>query len=781
MPLSDRKQTALCHKRNHNLMGESEMIKSFLKKTAAAVLCAAVAVGSGVTALAAGKTYTIPELDNMSVTLPEDMTAVTRQSGQDDTYFSLFGADYTNTMTYFQSRDIYLQGKNNTASLVLTITMTETEESKGISNFNLLPAERLADVARNFLTNPDYSACTVDEPGKAVTWLTFDVNSGGNNSFQANTISGGKSIIVTMTREGESVTEADYQNFIGIINSAKFGQFAFFEQYKLFIFIGAGVLIALILLIIIISIARSAGKRKKKSENERILEELAGEYSRSGRGRTEHEPVRGESAARYEETPEEEESDAEDGRYTDEQIDAMLSGEEPEDFTEALPEATEEERKTDDEQITVYSRIARQEPQPVPAEKAVETTPQYPDDTAEETTVHSEAEESVPAEEDTTDDDDFFAGVSFEEEPEEDPDEFPGDFPEDEEPESEMTEAVLAQPAAEEPLEEPEEGPIGSSAEEAPEETPEEIVEVPAEESIEKQTEEITEEPAEVPVEVPEENPEEAFAEEAPEETVEEPAEAPEEPAEEPADSAEETAEDEEDSESGEPDELEEYMNDEDLVREQARGTRFRNSNDFFDEAPRKIVGVISSRDIDEAEEYDVIGEVERRATEVERETPKPVKKNKGFGDTMKAIGAGIGSFFTHCGYFITNVKREIKRSRAKKKRKKAEEERRRRARERAAQQRAQQRQRDDNGLVQVRSRGGRPAQTGKRSSSQTTARRSSSQAPKRKSSSQTGKRSSSQTTTRRSSSQTPKRKSSSQTNKRRPQQSGARRPSNKR
>ena len=271
------------------------MIKGILKKAAATVLCAAVAIGSGVTAFAAEKTYTIPELDNMSITLPEDMTAATRQSNQNDTYFSLFGADYTNTMTYFQSRDIYLQGKNNTASLVLTVTMTETEESKGLNNLNLLTGERLGEIARNFLTNPDYSACTVDQPGKTVTWLTFDVYSNGNNAFQANTISDGKSIIITMTREGASVTEADYQSFVNIINSVKFGQFAFFEQYKLYIIIGACALVLLILLIVIICIARRAGKRKKqtktKSENERILEELAGEYSR-GRGRTEHEPVR---------------------------------------------------------------------------------------------------------------------------------------------------------------------------------------------------------------------------------------------------------------------------------------------------------------------------------------------------------------------------------------------------------------------------------------------------------------------------------------------------------
>lgn len=698
------------------------MIKSILKKAAAAVLCAAVAVGAGVTAFAAEKTYTIPELDNMSITLPEDMTAVTRQSNQNDTYFSLFGADYTNTMTYFQSRDIYLQGKNNTASLVLTITMTETEESKGLNNLNLLTGERLGEVARNFLANSDYSACTVDQPGKPVTWLTFDVYSGGNNAFQANTISGGKSIIITMTREGASVTEADYQSFIKIINSAKFGQFAFFEQYKLYIIIGACVLIALILLIIIISIARRAGKRKKqtktKSENERILEELAGEYSR-GRGRTESEPVGEEARPQHVAVPAEPEPET-TGKYTDAQIDAMIGGEDSGDFTVALPEETEEEQETDNEQVTVYNRPVPQEPKPVPIVAVTEPIPQEQDVTAEEMPSQPTPEESAPAEADTTDDDDFFAGVSFEEAVEED------------------SEDVIEEPAAEETAEEPSE----EVTEEVTKEPAEEIAEEPP--AVEEPAEETDEEPA-----AEEEATEEAAGEpsqEAVEETAGEPAQVEvEETAEEPA-QVEAAPEEEDDSESGEPDELEEYMNDEDLVREKAKEARFRNSNDFFDEAPRKTVGVISSRDIDEAEEYDVIGEVERRATEVEREAPKPKnKKGNGFVGVLKKIGAGIAGFFTHCGYFITNLRREIKRSRAKKKRRKAEEERRRRARERAAQQRAQQRQRDDNGLVQVRSRGQRPSQPAKRKPSQ------------------------------------PAKRKPSQPAKRRPTQNGTRRPSNKR
>ena len=143
-------------------------------------------------------------------------------------------------------------------------------------------------------------------------------------------------------------------------------------------------------------------------------------------------------------------------------------------------------------------------------------------------------------------------------------------------------------------------------------------------------------------------------------------------------------------------------LNDEVLVREESRQERFKNSNDFFEEAPRRIFGVISSKQIADAEEYDVIGEEEQRAVEIEKEQPKAKER--------KSVGASVKSFFTHCGYFATNVKREIKRKRAKSKRKKAEEERRRRQMERRQQERAvKERRRDSNGLVQVRSRDDRP------------------------------------------------------------------------
>lgn len=127
----------------------------------------------------------------------------------------------------------------------------------------------------------------------------------------------------------------------------------------------------------------------------------------------------------------------------------------------------------------------------------------------------------------------------------------------------------------------------------------------------------------------------------------------------------------------------------------------FDEGYDFFEEKPRRIVGIIDvdSSDLKNAVDYDVLSEEEKRAVEVE--TAVDNDKTESFIAAAEKAGNGIKNFFVHCGYFCTNVSRLIKRKYAAKKRKKAELER--RERERVRKQQAAQR-RDGNGLVKVHS-----------------------------------------------------------------------------
>lgn len=139
---------------------------------------------------------------------------------------------------------------------------------------------------------------------------------------------------------------------------------------------------------------------------------------------------------------------------------------------------------------------------------------------------------------------------------------------------------------------------------------------------------------------------------------------------------------------------------DEELVRAEAKRGKFNDSYDFFEEAPKKVVGIINSADLKNAEDYDVILEEEKRVKKIEREE-KP-EKSTSFITVLAGIGAGIKSFGVHLGYFATNVSRMIKRKRAMKKRRKAEEERRERERRRREMQSRQ--RREENGLVRMHS-----------------------------------------------------------------------------
>ena len=149
-------------------------------------------------------------------------------------------------------------------------------------------------------------------------------------------------------------------------------------------------------------------------------------------------------------------------------------------------------------------------------------------------------------------------------------------------------------------------------------------------------------------------------------------------------------------------DEVEEE-NEEELRREAEKNTAddFDEGYDFFEEKPRRIVGIIDvdSSDLKNAVDYDVLSEEEKRAIEVE--TAVDNDKTESFIAAAEKAGNGIKNFFVHCGYFCTNVSRLIKRKHAAKKRKKAELER--RERERVRKQQAAQR-RDSNGLVKVHS-----------------------------------------------------------------------------
>lgn len=658
-----------------------------IKKAAAALVCAAVISAGVVTAFAEGKAYSIPEAADMQITLPDDMTAVTRSSGANDKYFSLFGIDYTTNKEKFESSNIYLQGMNSSSSLTVTVTMTETQDSQNMGNYNLLESDKLSEVARNFLSQSEYTSCTVDQAVTSVVWLEFNakVSNGGSTieAYQANTVYDGKSVNVTLQRNGGNVTEDDYQVFSSIISSVEFNKPGWFSPLMMYFLIGGAVLLILIIVFIII-IVRVAKRRRKKSNNEKILEELAGKYTSNRQNRTYSQDSEPETIARYspesEDVKEEIHSDRdlsfssgadEVRQYSDEEIDAMLGegGEKP-NFIQALPESEEEPEEVRDDTIDNSDQVSEFfEDQPAPE------LPVKNDAAAAPTTKKFDFPQKAKKR---------LAGVLgiIEAKPSEKPEQEAVEKPD----EPVEIEPVSLEPKIEDdgfiPTEQFEDGgelQIEQIEKAEPDEEPQATEAVQTEESAQPAKSEAQDESPDNQPEQPETVDDDGTREYKGE-----------------LDESLKSAIEEFDTDdNGEED----FNNDEVLVREEAKRTKFRDSSDYFEEAPKKVMGVISSKEIQDAEEYDVIGEVERRASEVERE---PAPKGEKVSEAFKKAGGSVKSFFTHCGYFVTNVKREIKRKKAAKKRQQYEEDRKRRARERAERQRQQA---QNGGLVQVHKR----------------------------------------------------------------------------
>ena len=553
-------------------------------KKITAVLCALLcAIGSTFICSAASQRYTINEIDDMVIYLPDDMTAITRSSQNTDRYFSVFGLDYDATMQNFKNGDIYLQGMDSLSSLTVTVTMTKNADSNSIGNYNLLEADKLSQVSSNFLSQSEYTSCTPDMSGKIV-WLNFDTNVTSNGlsikAYQANTVYDGMSVSITLQRNSGNVTPEDYAAFTEIVSSVNFQRESSIGSMIPYIIIGASIFVILLIIILII-VVKHVKKRRKKNRNDRILEELAGKYTSKRRNR----PAQEHS----------EYSVYEDEKFEEDEYKIDKTEIDSEDFFKGV-------EQSDNEDVKIYKSSERK-----------------------------------------IDDSEIEEILNF----------------------KRMSDKKAA-----------------AKAEES-------LAEVVYSNANHTDNEEKTETKTETEIENTEEIAESEKAEEAPTEDVKDKT---------------NMVSELEDGLFGEADENDEedYNNDEELIRQEAKRVKFKDSDDFFEEAPKKTTGVISSKEIRDAEDFDVINEVEERVKEVEKPSQNA---GKSFVDAMKKVGGGIKSFGVHCGYFCTNVSRMIKHKHAMKKRQKAEVERRERARQRAERQRAQRREMENGGLVRVHSR----------------------------------------------------------------------------
>lgn len=625
------------------------MNSACFKRLTALVICIVCVLCSAVVCGAVSQTYTIPDIDDLSITLPDGMTAVTRNSNKNDRYFSVIGLDYDTTMNNFKKGNIYLQGMDESSTTTVTVTMTKTEESKGIKNYTLLDAEKLTEVEGNFLSHSEYSSCTPDQSAdKKIVWFLFNtnVNASGNSikAYQAHTVYDGMSVNITLQRNGSDVTDADFNTFSTIVSTISFGKESSIQGLVPVMIIG-GAVILIILIILLIFFIRHIRIRGKKSKNNQILSELADKYKLEKNGNNKNNDV--ESDDRYLDISG---TDSVENVESSDYIESEMFGEELEEEMKSIYDEDGSLENTD-----MFRRLSDDRmPSDDEIDEILSSAHSYDDNTGY--IVYSEQDTNESAQEIAED----------------------------------VTPDVEQEQAEAEP----------------------------------QQTEEL-------------------------EKSVDEPdAEYDDEPENENSDDDESEYEDESDENADLTEdgltELDEFNNDEELVREQATKTKFTNSYDYFDEAPKKTMGIISNKELDDAEDYDVINEIEQRASFVEEDYAKDADAGVPIGERLQKIGNGFKNFGVHFGYFCTNVSRMIKRKRAIKKRKKAEQARIERQRARAERERQQRRAGADGSLVQVHSRNERrpkkkrgaparrPAPTQRRRPSGSNARRPLNQSPSR-------------------------------------------------
>lgn len=78
-----------------------------------------------ITVSAADKSYQIEEL-GMSITLPDNISAVTRQTKENDPAFAALGYTYEQAQKVMKESDIYLKGVPKDASYEVEVYMVKT-------------------------------------------------------------------------------------------------------------------------------------------------------------------------------------------------------------------------------------------------------------------------------------------------------------------------------------------------------------------------------------------------------------------------------------------------------------------------------------------------------------------------------------------------------------------------------------------------------------------------------------------------------------------------------
>ncbi|MCH5304040.1 MAG: hypothetical protein J1E41_04175 [Ruminococcus sp.] len=240
-----------------------------------------IALGSfGLTAFAQDTSYEIDEL-NMSISIPNDMLAFTRNSEKTDPFISKFGLNYEETVNNFKSGNIYLQAMKEDGSLTLTVTMTKDENSEKINNYAKLSDAEIKDVMNKYLSDTAYkSGSVVEHNNVKYIYLTMSTKSGKKiiQAEQYGTVINGMNIIVTLDAPaGEKLTSNDKELFTSVIEQTKILEDNFFVKHQDYIVYASATLFGLIIVAVVLVVLLRHFKNPDR-KHRHLVHELAHEH-----------------------------------------------------------------------------------------------------------------------------------------------------------------------------------------------------------------------------------------------------------------------------------------------------------------------------------------------------------------------------------------------------------------------------------------------------------------------------------------------------------------------
>ena len=194
-------------------------------RIAAAVLLTAVVVfGLTLHASALDDTYRFDDIE-MSIKFPKNFPVVTVNSSRDDPVFGELGLDYDETMTAFQTADIYLRAYEPDMAYQISMTVTKNENTASINNYaDLTSAERKSILDAVQSDESVSTAVEVKHNGNIFIDSQRQVSVDGEAVYinLSNTVVNGIQFDLTQQKTGEEITAEESKALTNAANSMSF-------------------------------------------------------------------------------------------------------------------------------------------------------------------------------------------------------------------------------------------------------------------------------------------------------------------------------------------------------------------------------------------------------------------------------------------------------------------------------------------------------------------------------------------------------------------------------